>query len=104
MLVFLIPLIITFLPTFFQVKLSGMRIHDKTKLPMYGITLISFLLALTLPFGAFMISMWALPPGTNCAIGCTCFIGLGILQFFILTPVIAIISHLNYVKTHQIKI
>lgn len=101
MLVFFIPLIIPFLPLIFQVKLSGMRIKDKIKLPLYAITLISFALVIILSFSAFMISMWGLPPNIKCAVGCTGFLGLGFFQFFITTPIIAIISYLRYASAHK---
>jgi protein-S-isoprenylcysteine O-methyltransferase Ste14 len=101
MFVFFIPLIINFLPLVFQVKLSRMRIKDKTNLPLYAITLISFALVVTLSFVAFIISMWALPPNTKCAVGCTSFLGMGALQFFITTPLIAIVSYLRYTNTHK---
>jgi len=101
MFVFIIPLILTLLPLIFQVKLSGMRIKDKIRLPLYAITLISFVLVIILSFSAFMISMWGLPPNIKCAVGCTGFLGLGFLQFFITTPIIAIISYLRYANAHK---
>jgi hypothetical protein len=102
--VFIIPLILTFFPLIFQIKLSGMRIKDKIKLPLYAITLISFALVIVLSFSAFMISMWGLPSDIKCAVGCTGFLGFGFLQFFITTPVIAIISYLSYVNSHKTQI
>jgi hypothetical protein len=101
MFVFIIPLILTLLPLIFQVKLSGMRIKDKVKLPLYAITLMSFALVVILSFCAFIISMWGLPPNIKCAVGCTGFLGLGFLQFFITTPIIAIVSYLRYASAHK---
>jgi hypothetical protein len=101
MLLFVIPLILILIAPILQWKLSLRRIKDQTRLPISIIFLLSLLLAAGLAALAFIISLYGLPADIKCAVGCTTFIALGILNLCFIIPLIGIIGLSSYYKAHR---
>jgi hypothetical protein len=94
----IIPLLLNFFTPILQFKLSSRRINGQIKLPLSIIIFLSLLLAAGLATLSFMISLYNVPADIKCAVGCTIFISIGILNVGFIVPVIGVCSFITYYK------